>query len=190
MSTSVRRVHYTYADYLALEEGSPIRHEFLDGEIYAMAGGSPDHAALAGALIGIVRGQLPPGCRVFTSDLRLRIATTGLTTYPDAAVVCGRTQRSAEDPLAVTNPVLLVEITSPSTEDYDRGEKLRHYQSLPSLREVLIASHRAPELTLHRREDAGWTVISAGPGGVLELASFAARLPVDEVYREGLEDAG
>ncbi len=190
MSTSARHVHYSYAEYLALEEESSVRHEYLEGEIYAMAGGSPDHAALAAALIRIVGGQLPPGCRVFTSDLRLRIAATGLTTYPDAAVVCGRTLRSAEDPLAVTNPVLLVEVTSPSTEEYDRGEKLRHYKGLPSVREVLVVSHRRPELTLHRREATDWTKTTAGPGEALELASVAARIPVDEVYQGGLEDAG
>jgi Uma2 family endonuclease len=147
MSTSVRRVHHTYAEYLALEEEGSVRHEFLDGEIYAMARGSPDHAALVGAVIGILRGQLPPGCRAFTSDLRVRIAATGLSTYPDVAVVCGRTERAPDDPLAVTNPVLLVAVTSPSTEEYDRGEKLRHYKSLPSLREVLIVSHRTADLT-------------------------------------------
>lgn len=189
MSTSPRRVHYTYAEYLALEEESSVRHEFLDGEIYAMAGGSPDHASLAAALIRAVGGQLPPGCRMFTSDLRVRIAATGLSTYPDAAVVCGRTSRAPEDPLAVTNPLVLVEVTSPSTEEYDRGERLRHYQSLPSLREVLFVSHRAPELTLHRRGDGGWTVVTAGRGKALTLASVPVRVAVDEVYREGLEDA-
>jgi len=190
MSTSARRVHYTYAEYLALEEESSVRHEFLDGEIYAMAGGSPDHAALAAAVIGVCRSQLPPGCRVFTSDLRVRIAATGLTTYPDVAVICGSTERSPEDPLAVTNPVLLVEVTSPSTEEYDRGDKLRHYKGLPSLREILIVSHRAPELTLHRREASGWGTLSAGAGESVELGSVAARLGVDEVYQGGLEDAG
>jgi Uma2 family endonuclease len=79
-----------------------------------MAGGSPDHAALAGAIIGALRAQLPPGCRVFTSDLRVRIAATGLSTYPDAAVVCGRTERAEDDGLAVTNPIVLIEVTSPS----------------------------------------------------------------------------
>jgi len=190
MSTSARRVHYTYAQYLALEEHSVVRHEFLDGEIYAMAGGSPDHAALAAAVISIIGGQLAPGCRAFTSDLRVRIAATGLTTYPDVAVICGQTLRTPEDPLAVANPVLLVEITSSSTEDYDRGEKLRHYKSLPSLREVLFVSHRAPHLTLHRREDADWTVTTVETGAVLELSSVGARIAVDEVYRDGLEDAG
>ncbi len=190
MSTSTRRVHYTYAQYLALEEESSVRHEYLDGEIYAMAGGSPDHAALAAAVIQIVGSRLPPGCRAFTSDLRVRIAVSGLSTYPDAAVICGRTLRAVDDALAIVNPVLLVEVTSASTEDYDRGEKLRHYKSLPSLREVLFVSHRGPELTLHRREDEGWVVLTAGAGGTLELASVAGRIAVDEVYRDGLEDAG
>jgi Uma2 family endonuclease len=190
MSTSARRVHYTYAQYLALEDESAVRHEYLDGEIYAMAGGSPDHAALAANVIRIVGGRLPPGCRIFTSDLRVRIATSGLSTYPDAAVVCGRTLRASDDAIAVVNPVLLVEVTSDSTEEYDRGEKLRHYQGFASLREVLFVSHRGPELTLHRREASGWIVTTAGPGGTIELASVASTIAVDDVYRDGLEDAG
>src|ERR1051326_683264 len=115
MSSNVRDVHHTYAEYLSLEEQSSIRHEYLDGEIYAMGGGTPDHAALAAAVIGLLRTCLPPSCRVFTSDLRIR-TSTGLSTYPDAAVVCGKTVRAGDDPIAVTNPCLLVEVTSPSTE--------------------------------------------------------------------------
>lgn len=189
MSGTVRRLHYTYAEYLALEEESAVRHEYLDGEIYAMAGGSPDHAALAAAVIGALRGRLPPGCRTFTSDLRVRVTASGLSTYPDAAVVCGRTGRAIDDALAVVNPVFLVEVTSPSTEEYDRGEKLRHYKQLASVRAVLIVAHREPRLTLHCRADEGWTVIEARRGEALEIASLAARLAVDEVYRDGLEDA-
>jgi len=190
MPSTARRPHYSYAEYLALEDESPIRHEYLEGEIYAMAGGSPDHAALAAAVIGLLRAQLPPPCRLFTSDLRIRILATGLTTYPDAAVVCGKTQRAPDDRLAVVNPVLLVEVTSTSTEAYDRVEKLRHYQQLPSLHEVLIVSHREPRLTLNRREATGWTALEHGPGETLALASLGATLPVDELYRGGLEDAG
>lgn len=190
MSTA-RRLHHTYAEYLALEEESSTRHEYLDGEIYALAGGSPDHAALAAAVIGIVGGQLPPGCRVFTSDLRIRIQASGLSTYPDVAVVCGRTQRAPDDALAVVNPVVLVEVTSASTEEYDRGEKLRQYKHLSSVQEVLIVSHREPLLTLHRRGDPGaWTTLRAGRGEILELASVNARIAVDDVYRGGLEDSG
>lgn len=189
MSTTPRQVHHSYAEYLALEDESPVRHEYLDGEIYAMAGGSPDHAALAAAIIGALRGALPPGCRVFTSDLRIRILETGLSTYPDAAVVCGRTLRAPDDPMAVVNPMVLVEVTSPSTEEYDRGEKLRHYRTIPSLREVLIASHRRPEVTLHRRSDAGWTTETASSGEAVRLESVGAALAVDDLYRGGLEDA-
>jgi Uma2 family endonuclease len=189
MSSTARRLHFTYAEYLALEDESSVRHEYLDGEIYAMAGGSPDHAALAAAVIGALRAQLPPGCRAFTSDLRVRIPVSGLSTYPDAAVVCGRSERATDDGLAVVNPVLLVEVTSASTEEYDRGEKLRHYKQLASVREVLIVSHREPRLTLHRHDGEAWTTIEARRGGTLEVASLAARLAVDEVYRDGLEDA-
>jgi Uma2 family endonuclease len=188
MSSSARQLHYTYQQYLALEEESSVRHESLDGEIYAMPGGSPDHAALAAAVIHLIGVRLPPGCRVFTSDLRLRIPATGVSTYPDAAVVCGRTQRAQDDGLAVVNPVLLVEVTSKSTEDYDRGEKLRQYQHLPSVRGILIVSHREPRLTLHRRDGHDWQVVEAGPGGTVRLESVAGSLTVDEVYRDGLED--
>jgi Uma2 family endonuclease len=189
MSGAARRLHYTYQEYVALEEESSVRHEYLDGEIYAMAGGSPDHAALAAAVLGILRTAVPPGCRIFTSDLRVRIASTGLSTYPDGAVVCGRSARAADDPLAVTNPVLLVEVTSNSTEEYDRGEKLRHYMQLPSVREVLIVDHRRPHLTLHRREDTGWVTVEARQGESFTLAATGAPLGVDDVYRDGLEDA-
>jgi Uma2 family endonuclease len=126
-----RRHRYSYSEYLILEESSSVRHEFADGEIYAIAGGTPTHAALAAIIIRLVGAQLPVGCRAYSSDLRVRVPETGLSTYPDVTVVGGQTTRAADDPVAVTNPVLVVEVTSPSTEDYDRGEKLTHYQRLP-----------------------------------------------------------
>jgi Uma2 family endonuclease len=182
-------MHYTYAEYLALEEESSIRHEYLDGEIYAMAGGTPDHAALAAAVLSILRAQHPRGCRAFSSDLRVRIPATGLTTYPDGTVVCGGTQRAPEDPVAVTNPLILVEVTSNSTEDYDRGEKLRQYQAIPSAKEILIVSHREPRITLHRRDERGWAVAEAVTGESVPLESIGGVMHVDDVYRDGLEDA-
>ncbi len=191
MATAARRVHYTYEQYLALEGDSPIKHEYLDGEIYALAEGSPEHAALAGAVIGLLSTPLPPGCRVFTSDLRVRIPATGLSTYPDVTVVCGAVHRAAEDRMAAVNPVLLVEITSRSTEDYDRGEKLRHYQQLATVREVVIVSHRGPYVTVHRRDDDdSWSASEAAVGQTIELVSIAARIAVDEIYKDALEDTG
>jgi Uma2 family endonuclease len=86
------------------------------------------------------------------------------------------------------NPVLLVEVTSDSTEDYDRGEKLRHYQQLPSVREVLFVSHREPRVTLHRREHTGWVVVDSRAGHSVDLASVQVNLAVNDLYRDGLED--
>ena len=153
-----------------------------------MAGGSPDHAALAAAVIRIIGARLPPACRAYTSDLRIRIPSTGLSTYPDVSVVCGRTQRAQDDSLAVVNPVLLVEITSTSTEDYDRGEKLRQYTLLPSVRDILIVSHREPRLTLHRCHVRDWQAVEARHGDTVRLESIACEISVDDVYRDGLED--
>jgi Uma2 family endonuclease len=190
MSSADRHVHYTYEEYASLEEESSIRHEYLDGEIYAMAGGTPDHAALAAAVIGVLRGGIPQSCRIFTSDLRIR-TSTGLSTYPDAAVVCGKTLRAADDPIAVTNPCLLVEVTSPSTEDYDRGEKLRHYKSISSVREIVIVSHREARMTVYRNDGGErWSIVVARTGDSVELLSLGTTLPVDSVYLGGLEDAG
>ena len=189
MPSAARHVHHTYAEYLALEEESSTRHEYFDGEIYAMAGGTPDHAALAGAVIRILGSRLPPGWRVFTSDLRVRIAKTGLSTYPDGTVICGKTARAADDPIAVVNPLLLIEVTSPSTEDYDRGEKLRNYEQLPSLREVLIISHGEPRVTLVRRQEKDeWTSSDLRSGQSIDLVSVGGSIAVDDIYRDGLED--
>jgi Uma2 family endonuclease len=185
-----RRVQYTYAEYLALEEESSTRHEYLDGEIYAMAGGTPDHAALAAALIGLLRVRLPRGCRAFTSDLRVRVPATGLSTYPDAAVVCGKSVRADEDSVAVVNPTVLVEVTSPSTEHYDRAEKLRHYQQLASLRDVLIVSHREPHVTVvSRSADDSWSSSDYAAGASFDVPSLGCRISVDDIFSDGLEDA-
>lgn len=136
-----------------------------------------------------LRASLPPDCRAFTSDVRVRIVATGLSTYPDGAVICGRSIRATDDQIAVVNPVLLIEVTSSSTEDYDRGEKLRHYQQLPSLREVLILSHRAPRVTRVRREhEDRWNTSEFLAGESVDLASLNISLAVDDLYRGGLED--
>ena len=133
MSTA-RRVHHTYEDYLELESASPHRLEYCDGEIYAMAGGSPDHGALAMQLVRLSSASLPAECRVYSSDVKVRVDVSDLSTHPDLSVVCGPLQRSPRDANAITNPRYVVEVTSPSTEDYDRGDKLSHYKQLPVTR--------------------------------------------------------
>jgi Uma2 family endonuclease len=187
MSASARLVRHTRAEYAAFERSSNVKHEFLDGVIYAMAGGTPEHAAVGmnvGALLNIALRGKP--CRVYTSDLRIRVLDTGLETYPDVSVVCGGAERYPDDDIAIVNPIVLVEVLSPSTEAYDRGEKLRHYRAIVSLREVVLVDHRQKLVEVHRRQsDGSWTRHEAGAGGSLVLLSIGCELPVDEVYRDG-----
>lgn len=184
MSTPAHRIHYTLAEYLALEASSNVKHEYLDGQIYAMAGGTPEHAALAAAVIGLLFPQLRGGpCRVHDADLRVRVRATGLTTYPDVTVVCGPRERDDEDEHAVTNPRLIVEVLSRSTEEYDRGDKFEHYRRLPSLVEYVLVSWREHLVEVRRRDAGGqWSSAEAREGEQAALESVGARLDVGELY--------
>ncbi len=179
---SARRLHHTYADYLVLERSSPIKHEFCDGEIFAMAGGTPEHATLSAEVISAIKPKLAAGCRVMTSDVKVRIDQSDLSTYPDATVICGRVERDAQDENAVTNPVLVVEVTSPSSEDYDRGEKLSHYKQLPSLQTVLIVSHRTKRITVVEREGKTWRVTEFRSSEIARSTTPLLGFDVDALY--------
>ncbi|CAN5688247.1 Uma2 family endonuclease [soil metagenome] len=184
---------FTFAQYLMLEDDSGIKHEFLDGQVWAMSGGTPDHAAVAGNVLTLLNIQLSgKKCRVFTSDLRIRVEATGLGTYPDVSVVCGRLELDPEDAKrhTVINPRILVEVLSPSTEAYDRGEKLRQYQQIPSVDEIVLVAHDRREIEIVRREpDGSWSRHLAGDGETATLSSVACGLPVSEVYRDPLREA-
>ncbi|KYF69181.1 Uma2 family endonuclease [Sorangium cellulosum] len=188
MNAPARKLSFTHAEYLEQERASPTRHEFLRGEIFDMAGGTPEHARLAARVTVALGAQLGQGCEVFSSDLRVRVLETGLATYPDAAVVCGRLMHDPEDRDAVVNPVVLVEVLSDSTEGYDRGEKFAHYRRIPSLKEYVLVSqaHRRIEV-FRRNQDDSWTLYEAGPGERARLASIDGALAVDEIYRGALE---
>lgn len=179
----------TYAAYLASEQAGEIKHEYLHGQVYAMAGGTPEHAALTSAVITelsvALRGR---PCRVYSSDLRVRIDATDLSTYPDVTVVCGSLITAEIDANAATNPTLIVEVLSDSTEAYDRGEKFAHYRQLPSLREVLLISQRERRIESYRKGDDGvWSLREARSGEVLELGALAGvTLDVDLIYGDPL----
>lgn len=177
-------VRYTYAEYVALEASSNIKHEFLDGRIYAMAGGTPDHAALAATVVGLIFGQLEGRpCRVHSSDLRIRILATGLATYPDVSVVCGTRELDPNDAQAVTNPTLVVEVLSPSTADYDRGDKLAHYQRVLSMRQVVLIAHDRRLIQVWTRgADDAWSLREAVDGDRAELGSIGCTLEVRRLY--------
>ena len=120
-----------------------LKLKFVGGQIFAMSGGTPEHARLIAEVAFALRGLVDPNaCRVFGSDLKVRVEATGLATYPDLTVVCGDLIVDKEDPNAVTNPKIVVEVLSPSTEAYDRGEKWAHYRRIPRCR-PLCSSRRS-----------------------------------------------
>lgn len=173
----------TYAEYLALEANSEVRLEFVDGLVYAMAGGTPEHARLSMAIGAELRTALRDrGCVAYSSDLKLRIDATDRSTYADAVVICGPERYSELDPNAVTNPTIIVEVLSPSTEAADRGEKWRHYQHLASLREYVLVSQGEPYVEVFRREGDEWILRTSVAGGVVELPSQGVSIAVDAIY--------
>ncbi len=177
---------YTYQDYVALERDSSTKHEFLNGEIYAMAGGSEEHSALAASVLRILGNAIgDKPCRVHTSDLRIYVEASGLATFPDGAVICGALMQHAPSPEATAlNPTVLVEVTSKSSEEYDIGEKLDYYMTIPTLREVIIVSHRERRITVHARTIGGdWSARMAISSGSVSVSSLGAELIVDEIYR-------
>jgi Uma2 family endonuclease len=183
MTSPASRHRHTFREYLELEEVARVRHEFLDGEIYAMAGGTPEHAAMAAAITTILGRQIDQRtCRVYSSDLRVRVLATGLATYLDVTVVCGPSERDPESPTHVTNPRLIVEVLSNATADYDRGEKVQHYQTIPSLEAILLVDHESERIDLVSRQGGGWRMCSFGPGEVVPLDFIGATLAVDDVY--------
>ncbi|MBN1606549.1 MAG: Uma2 family endonuclease [Polyangiaceae bacterium] len=183
MSTA-RRLHHSYEEYLDLLRHNETKLEFCEGEIFAMAGGTLAHAQLGGAMLSLLRAALVGRCRIYSSDAKVRIEATGLSTFPDGSVVCGDMQVSAVDRHAITNPSLLVEVTSRSTEDYDRGEKLSHYKQLASLQTVLILSHRRAEITVVSRNEGSWDVREFRAGERLTISRPELTMAVDEVYRD------
>jgi Uma2 family endonuclease len=178
-----KRHAYTYRDYLELEALSNVRHEYDAGEIYAMAGGTPDHAALClavgASLLVQLRGK---PCRAYGSELRVRVLSTGLTTYPDASVVCGALAPDPESAVTATNPTVIVEVLSPSTEAYDRGEKREHYQQIASVREIVLVAYDQRRVEIFRRTASGFAREECGSGEVIELPSIGCVLDVDALY--------
>ena len=148
-----------------------------------LAGGSPAHAELSLAVGAALRAQLQDKpCRVFSSDLRVRVGATGLATYPDVTVACGALERDKEGRETLLNPKVLVEVLSDSTERYDRGEKFEHYKKIPSLDEYVLLSQKEAHVETWRREDGSWRRREAKSGERLTLESIDCELIVDALY--------
>ncbi|MFO0748141.1 MAG: Uma2 family endonuclease [Myxococcota bacterium] len=178
-------VGLSYAQYLALEGETHERFQFLDGEVFAMAGGTLRHAKLIANLTAALGGALGDGpCQAYSSDAKLRVAATGLATYPDLSVICGAPETHPEDPNAATNPALVAEVLSPSTEAWDRGGKFHHLKQVQSLRHYLLVSVDAVRVERFERADHGtWTYREHGAGETVELADLGVTFTVDALYR-------
>ena len=179
------RQRISFSRYLEIEESSPVKHEYLEGAAWAMAGGTYEHSAVVTNVIVALSVQLRgKGCRVYESNMRIRVKATGLATYPDASVVCGRIHLDPEDPKHTTavNPKVLVEVLSPSTEKYDRGEKADHYKKISSLRELVLVSTDSERIEVWRKSGALWRRHDYRE--LAPLTSIGCELPLSEVYRD------
>lgn len=181
------RHHYSYAEYLQYERDSGMKHEFDGGEIIAMAGGSLRHNALASRISAALENARKPGCVAFQSDQRVRALASGKAMYPDVSMVCGPIERDPADPSGstITNPMLVIEVLSPTTESDDRGDKWQHYQLIPALQEFVLVSQSHARVERYRRlptgaweyQDATSGVVTLTSGATLDLASLYDGLP-------------
>lgn len=183
--------HLTIEEYLAFEAGAEIRHEYHQGEIFAMAGGTLNHSILGTNMLTELNllGRRN-GCTTFNGDMRIRIDSQNRFLYPEASVVCGPVETSNFDADSIINPILIVEVLSESTEAYDRGEKFFLYRELTSLQEyVLISQDKAMVEVFLRKGEGIWEMRPyTGLDGEVALSSLNAQILMSDVYRnvEGL----
>lgn len=173
----------TPEEYFAWEEQQLEKHELIDGQVYAMSGGSVNHGRIAIKLTALFDTHLEnSGCITGNSDIKINIVKTNNYTYPDASVTCD--ERDKNTPNYFTYPCLIVEVLSASTEAYDRGGKFRMYQNNPVLKDYLLVSSTSIEMDLYHKNDGGqWMIINYGEGDTIELKSINLSFPIEQVYR-------
>lgn len=176
---------WTVEKYLAFERASEEKHEYLDGNVNLRAAVSARHNIILGNTLASLHAQLrKTPCTVYPSDMRLKVSKTGLYTYPDISVVCDEPEFEDDDILL--NPVLIVEVLSPSTENYDRGKKFQHYRKLASFREYLLISQDSYRIEHYVYQNKNEWVLSdiVGVDSVVELTSINCRLALADVYEK------
>lgn len=187
ISQRERRV-FTPQEYLTLERSTASKSEWLDGEIFAMGGGSPEHNTIQGNLYGELYRQLKGrNCQYFGSDQKVRsplAGMLGLFTYPDATVVCGQPLYHDAEVDVLVNPTVIFEVLSPSTEAYDRGEKRLRYQAMPSLVEYVLVAQQVPLIERWvRAPDGAWVVSRLeGLGATLVLDAIGCTITLADIY--------
>lgn len=176
-----RKPWITPQDYLAAEQTAEVRHEYVDGEIFAMVGASRRHATIVGNLfVALRQAARARGCQAYANDVKVRVEAANAFYYPDLVATCAG---GDDDPYVVKDPVLVVEVLSDSTEAIDRREKRTNYQKIPSLREIVLVSQSERLVEVYRREGSGWTVDVVCDGPVM-LAALDLSLPLDAVYED------
>jgi Uma2 family endonuclease len=184
---------WTVEDYLAFERASDRRHEYLNGELYLMAGAGANHNLIAVNVLASLHVQLRQRpCVIYPSDMRVKVSYTGLYTYPDVSVVCGAPQFEDDQHDTLLNPILIVEILSPSTESYDRGRKFQHYRTLASLQEYVLISQDVHRIERYVRQDNDQWLLSdvTQVDAALELSSISCTLSLADVYEKITFESG
>ena len=179
-----RQVHYTPEDYLAFERAAGTRHEYLEGEIFAMPGAGPRHhritANITTALTALLRGG---PCMVVAGDMRVKVDATGLYTYPDVVAVCGPPALEGDWHDVLLNPTVIFEVLSPPTADYDRGVKFSHYRLLPTLTVYVLVAQNERRVDRYTRVHDGWASVGLrGLTAVLPLLALGCELPLAAIY--------
>lgn len=184
--TAQPKPYLTPDEYLSLERQATHKSEYFQGDIFAMAGASPRHTLIVTNVAGELRAQLKKRpCTVHSTDLRVRVDSTGLFTYPDVVVVCDGPKFADDQRDTLTNPTLLVEVLSKSTKDYDRGEKFEQYRTIESFREYLLIAQDRPHVEHYLRQPGGKTWLLAETSNledVIQLESIASELALGEIY--------
>ncbi|MEM6654468.1 MAG: Uma2 family endonuclease [Planctomycetota bacterium] len=182
MSTALKRL--TVEEYLALEAQSDVRHEYYDGELFAMAGGTLTHSLIkvnaGSAMSALLRER---GCLVCNSDMMV-FCPTGLRTYPDLSIVCERPRCEDDREVVLLNPLAIFEVLSETTEAYGRGKKFDHYQSIASLREYVLVSQDRPHVDRFTRQEGGEWLLAKYEGlqATVTLPSLGCSVPMAEVF--------
>ncbi len=160
-----------------------IKHEYIDGHVYTMTGGSLAHSLLAVNMVGLLNSGFGDGpCIAYNSDASARLSSRRYT-FPDATVTCDERDRPTTEQMDVRYPRVIVEVLSDSTEAYDRGDKFRYYRACSTVQEYVLVTTKRQAVEVYRRTPEEWTFHSYGPSDTLELKSIGARIPVSALYR-------
>ena len=187
MSIPQRKAYLTPEEYLRIEREADFKSQYLAGEMFSMAGGKPNHSLISANVVGTLRALLRGHrCTAYESNLRVAVSPDGLYTYPDASVFCEPLTFVDDEGDTATNPTLLVEVLSKTSEAFDRGKKFELYRQIATFREYLLVSQTEPLIErFHRGADGRWVLTSvAGMPAVLRLESLEIDLPLAEVYEK------